>query len=78
MYSMNEASANPQAVNAQAVGSATSLVAPPTYSPLGQVFAAALNGLSSFQNARSNQPSRGYSSPYGGGPSGYGSGSVVK
>lgn len=77
LYSLNEASANPQAVNAQAVGSATSLVAPPTYSPLGQVFASALNSLGSFQSARSNRPTRSYSSPY---PqaSGAGSSTVVR
>lgn len=77
LYSLNEASANPQAVNAQAVGQATALVAPPQYSPLGEVFASALNSLSSFQNARNNSPTRNYASPFST-PSGYGSGSVIR
>jgi len=76
LYSLNEASANPQAINAQAVGQATSLVAPPVYSPLGQVFANALNSISNFQSARSNRPGPAYSSPYGS-PTGFGSGKVI-
>lgn len=77
LYSLNEASANPQAVNAQAVGQATALVAPPSYSPLGQVFASALNSLANYQGARNNAPGRSYASPYAN-PTGYGSGSVVR
>lgn len=76
LYSLNEASANPQAINAQAIGQATSLVAPPTYSPLGQVFATALGSLSNFQSARNNRPGPAYTSSYGS-PSGYGSGKVI-
>jgi len=75
LYSLNEASADPQAINAQAMGQATALVAPPTYSPLGEVFASALGGLSNFQQARQNRPTKQYSSPF---PSGYGSGTVVQ
>lgn len=75
MYNLNEASANPQAVNAQAVGQATALVAPPTYSPLGKVFADFLGGLSNFQGARTTAPKQ-YTTPFTS-PSGYGSGSVV-
>jgi len=73
LYSLNEASANPQAVNAQAIGQASALVAPPTYDPLGQVFASALGSLSNYQSARQNSPTKTYSSPYS---SGYGSGKV--
>src|SRR5690606_6782182 len=75
LYSLNEASANPQAVNAQAVGQASALVAPPTYDPLGQVFASALGTLGNFQQARQNTPTKSYKSPYA---SGYGSGKVVR
>lgn len=78
LYSINEASADPQSVNAQAVGSATSLVAPPTYSPLGQVFTTAFDGFSNYASARNNSPTRTYSSPYGGSATGYGSGRVVR
>lgn len=75
LYSLNEASADPQAANAQAIGQATALVAPPTYSPLGQVFAAAFNNLGTFQQARQNRATANYKSPYA---TGYGSGTVVK
>lgn len=74
LYGLNEASANPQAVNAQAVGQATALVAPPQYSPLGQVFASVFNSLGNYAQARQNRPTRTYTSPY---PSGQGSGRVV-
>src|SRR5690606_25016786 len=77
LYSLNEASADPQAVNAQAIGQATALVAPPTYSPLGQVFANVLDSFGNYMNARQNRPSRQYQSPYSA-PSGYGSGQVVR
>lgn len=74
LYSLNQASADPQAVNAQAVGQATALVAPPQYSPLGQVFANALGSLGNFVSAKQNTPTKSYVSPY---PTGYGSGKVV-
>lgn len=77
LYSLNEASANPQAVNAQAIGQATSLVAPPTYSPLGQVFASALGSFGNYVSSKNNTPTRNYQSAYGS-PTGYGSGSVVR
>jgi len=78
LYSLNEASADPQAINAQAIGQATALVAPPTYSPLGNVFAGALDAFSNYMSARQNRPYQGrsgYISPY---PTGYGSGRVVR
>lgn len=62
LYNLNQASADPQAVNAQAVGQATALVAPPTYSPLGKVFADFLNGLPSIGGG--GQQRRRYASPY--------------
>lgn len=77
LYSLNEASADPQAVNAQAIGQATALVAPPTYSPLGQVFANVFDSFGNYMNARQNRPPRQYQSPYSA-PSGYGSGQVVR
>ena len=64
LYSLNEASADPMGVNAQAVGASTALVAPPTYSPLGQLFTAALQPFINYQNTASNAPTRSYSSPY--------------
>jgi len=64
LYSLNEASADPMGVNAQAVGASTALVAPPTYSPLGQLFTAALQPFINYQQTSSNAPTRNYSSPY--------------
>lgn len=77
LYNLNEASADPQTVNAQAVGSATALVAPPAFSPLANVFADVFNSLNNFQSAYQNRPTANYKSPYTA-PSGYGSGRVVK
>ena len=78
LYGLNEASADPQAVNAQAVGQATALVAPPTYSPLGSIFSNVFDGFSQVYSNRNQQPTRSYSSPYGASSGGYGSGSVVR
>lgn len=64
LYSLNEASADPMGVNAQAIGASTSLVAPPTYSPLGQLFTSALQPFAAYQTAQQNSPTRQYSSPY--------------
>jgi len=75
LYAQNEASANPQSVNAQAVGQATALVAPPTYSPLGQIFSNVLDGFSNVAQARQNRATANYKSPYT--SSVYGSGKVV-
>ncbi|MER9685913.1 hypothetical protein [Mesorhizobium sp. M0139] len=75
LYSLNEASADPQAINAQAIGQATSLVAPPQYSPLGQVFANALQSVSAYQQAKNNAPTAQYKTPYA---SGAGSSTVIR
>ncbi len=64
LYSINEASADPMGVNAQSIGASTALVAPPTYSPLGQLFTAALAPFQNYMDARSNTPTRTYRSPY--------------
>lgn len=73
LYSINEASADPMGVNAQAVGASTALVAPPTYSPLGQLFTAALQPFINYQQTSSSAPTRTYKSPY----TTNGSGSVI-
>lgn len=64
LYSLNEASADPMGVNAQAVGQATALVAPPTYSPIGSLFTAALSPFLQYQQAANNAPTRNYTSNY--------------
>jgi hypothetical protein len=74
LYSLNEISADPQSVNARALGSASAIVAPQTFSPLGDIFASALQPFTNYQNA-SNQRAPVYRSTV---PSGSGSGAVVR
>lgn len=64
LYALNSASADPAAANAQALGQAKTLVAPPQYSPLGEVFASALQPFNNYQAAQNNTPLRTYSSPF--------------
>jgi hypothetical protein len=55
LYTMNEASADPSAATNRATAEATTLAAPVSYSPLGDVFAGLLNGLSGvMQGMQSN------------------------
>lgn len=74
LYSINEASADPMGVNAQAVGASTALVAPPQYSPLGQIFVNALQPFANTMSGLQSNPSRNYVSNY----STTGSGKVVR
>lgn len=74
LYALNSSSADPAQANTQALAAATSLVAPPTYTPLGNVFAGALAPYAQFANSYSNNAGTGYSSPYS---KNSGSGSVV-
>jgi hypothetical protein len=76
LYALNQASADPKGINARALGSATALAAPQSYSPIGQVFASALQPLTYGVNAYNNRSAPAYSSPYGI-ASGSGSGKVV-
>lgn len=73
LYSLNEASADPMSANAQASGAATTLVAPPQYSPLGQIFASALTPFQNYVQSAQTTPTRSYTSNY----STKGSGRVV-
>ncbi len=77
LYALNESSADAAGINARAIGEATALVAPPAYSPLGQVFAAALQPWQNYSAARQNRPRSPYSSVVSGGASGQGSGRVI-
>lgn len=54
LYDFNKTTADPSGVEARAIGSATSLVAPPTTGTLGNLFAGALEGFSTFNNADRN------------------------
>jgi hypothetical protein len=75
LYGLNEASADPKGINARAVGEASSLVSPQAYSPIGQVFASALEPWSYYAQAAGRSPGARYKSPLA---SGSGSGSVVR
>lgn len=79
LSSLNLASDDPNAINTQALASATSLAAPQSFTPLGQVFANALTPLSSYYTAAAKVPGAPYVSPYAavGPASSAGSGSVV-
>lgn len=77
LYSINEASADPMGVNAQAVGASTALVAPPQYSPLGQIFASALQPFANYAQSAGTSPSRQYNSQFNF-AGGTGSGRVVR
>jgi hypothetical protein len=77
LYSLNESAADPKAANNLALGQATALVAPPTYDPLGQVFANFLAPFASgISGASGGTTGRSYSSIYPSSPSGSGSGKV--
>ena len=76
LYNLNAISADPQAINAQAQGQATALVAPTAFSPLGQVFASALQPFVNYNNAFQSRPGV----PFSGGnnlATGSGSGRLV-
>lgn len=66
LYALNESSADPQGINARAIGEASSLTGPAQYTPLGEVFAAALQPYISYSKAGGGggTPSRTYTSPY--------------
>jgi len=78
LYAMNNASADPAAANAMALGQSKSLVAPPQYSQLGDVFASAMQPFSNGITAANNAPGTPYKSPFAGGGRQSGSGTVVK
>ena len=56
LYTLNQAAADPASANTQALGRASSLVAPPEFSPIGQVFAGALDGYAAYRQAQNNIP----------------------
>lgn len=74
LYSLNQAAADPEGIKARAIGEATSLTAPPAFSPLGDLFSSVLAPFAMYQQANMNSPGGGYKYT---GP-GAGSGSIVK
>lgn len=77
LYSLNNASADPAQANTAALGQAKTLVAPPTFSPIGDIFASFVEPIRAGVNASNNTPTRTYSSPFSTKRTGYGSGKVV-
>lgn len=55
LYTLNQAAADPEGINARARAEATSLVAPPQYSQLGQVFADLVNPYLAYRNSQQAQ-----------------------
>lgn len=81
LYAQNTSSADPSLSAISAVSSAGSLGTPAQYSPLGNVFAGAINGGASYLNGRNNRMPTGYENAFAPGatlPSGSGSGRVVR
>jgi hypothetical protein len=76
LYSMNLAAADPALASSSAQGAATAIAAPTAYTPLGQVFASALQPISYYNQARQYSPGPSYQSPMP--ASGAGSSSVVR
>jgi hypothetical protein len=77
LYTLNQAAADPEGINARARAEATSLVAPPTYSQLGQVFQDLINPYLGYRNSLQNSLSAGTYTPAYATISG-GSGRIVK
>lgn len=62
LYALNQASADPASINAQAIGSSTAIAAPTATSPIGDVFSGTLAPYLAFQNAKLNSPGQPYRS----------------
>lgn len=81
LYSVNNSSADPNAINARATGEATSLAAPTSYTPLGNLFTDLLGSVATAAGANANSPSSFFGRNTGGfsaaPTSGSGSGRVV-
>lgn len=81
LYSVNNSSADPNAINARATGEATSLAAPTSYTPLGNLFSDLLGSVATAASASANSPAGFFGRSTGGftaaPTSGSGSGRVV-
>ncbi|MGZ5923511.1 MAG: hypothetical protein ACXWK2_02950 [Rhizomicrobium sp.] len=80
LYAQNSSSADPSLSAIQAVSSAGSLGQPAQYSPLGNLFAGAINGGAQYIAGQNNRLPAGYARAFAPGatlPSGSGSGRVV-
>ena len=65
LYGLNTAAGDPAQANTQATAAATSLVAPQTFTPLGNLFASAIAPWTAYSNAYNNSGGGAtYTSPY--------------
>jgi hypothetical protein len=83
LYSVNNSSADPNAISARATGEATSLAAPQSFQPLGNLFTDLISSIGTAASANANSPASFFSGNKGGGfatapTSGAGSSSVVR
>lgn len=76
LYGLNQQAADPKGANTRAVAQASAIIAPPQYSPLGQVFASALQPFANAAASYNNRAGSRYSTIYPGANS-RGSGRVV-
>lgn len=56
LYALNEGSADPAATTNRATAEATTLAAPQSFSPLGDVFSGLLSGFANFAGGMANNP----------------------
>lgn len=81
LYAQNQASADPSLAAIQAVGRAGSLQTPPSFSPVGDIFAGLTNAGASYLSGSNRGLPQGYAPFFAPGaslPSGVGSGRVVR
>lgn len=64
LFTLNESSADPQGINARAIGEATALAAPQSFTPLADVFSAALQPFIGFAGNRPSTPTRTFQSQF--------------
>jgi hypothetical protein len=83
LYSVNNSSADPNAISARATGEATSLAAPQSFQPLGNLFTDLISSIGTAASANANSPASFFSGSKGGGfatapTSGVGTSRVVR
>lgn len=78
LYGLNESAADPAAANARATAEATAIVAPPTVSPIGQIFAASMQPVLAGVNAYRNRAGQPYPNAPTGSYGSTGSGRVIR
>lgn len=77
LYGLNEAAGDPAAANARATAEASAIVAPPSVSPIGQIFAASMQPVLAGVNAYRNRAGVPYANAPTGSYGSQGSGRVI-